>query len=112
MNVTAREFLGNKQRFFVLDVRTPSETALYSLDGSHLLPLNELFVRLSELPKDKEILVVCRSGNRSGFAAGLLKEKGYRAFNLDGGLRDLVFELFELRELSEAEADRILLKIG
>ena len=53
---------------FLLDVREPYEYAEGHIDGARLLPLGELGRRLNELPQDREILVICRSGNRSGTA--------------------------------------------
>lgn len=50
---------------FFLDVRTPEEWADYHIPNTTLIPLDELESRLDELPRDQEIVVVCRSGNRS-----------------------------------------------
>lgn len=71
---------------FLLDVRQPEEFAGGHLPGSRLVPLSELAVRLDELPSDREIVCICRSGSRSGAAARLLQERGYRALNLAGGM--------------------------
>ncbi|MBN1408896.1 MAG: rhodanese-like domain-containing protein [Calditrichaceae bacterium] len=75
---------------FLLDIRTEGE---YNgpqgrLDGSMLIPLNELESRIAELEqyKDKEIIVYCRSGNRSIAGTRLLLEYGYNAVNLLGGI--------------------------
>jgi rhodanese-related sulfurtransferase len=51
-----------------------------------LIPLDQLALRLDELPKDREIVVVCRSGNRSGVATALLERAGFDAINLEGGM--------------------------
>lgn len=72
---------------FVLDVREPSEFQAGSIKGAHLIPLGALAQRLSEVPKDKPVVVVCRSGNRSARATLLLREKGYtNVENLAGGM--------------------------
>ncbi len=71
---------------FLLDVREPYEYAAGHIDGARLLPLGELGRRLKELPQDREILVICRSGNRSGAATRQLVQAGYRAVNLSGGM--------------------------
>ena len=71
---------------FLLDVREPYEYAEGHIDGACLLPLGELGRRLNELPQDREILVICRSGNRSGAATRQLVQAGYRAVNLTGGM--------------------------
>jgi rhodanese-related sulfurtransferase len=74
------------QKLFLLDVRTPQENAAQSIEGSHLIPLQELGSRLQDLPKDKEIVVYCRTGSRSAFACAHLAGKGYNVKNLEGGI--------------------------
>ena len=63
---------------FVLDVRTEEEFygPLGHIDGAMLIPIDELSLRINELEdmKDKEIYVVCRSGNRSNVGKNILKE--------------------------------------
>lgn len=71
---------------FLLDVRTPQENAAEAIDGSHLVPVQELSLRLHELPKDREIVAYCRVGNRSAFACAYLSQLGYRVRNLEGGI--------------------------
>ena len=74
----------------VLDVRTKEEYygPLGHINGSILIPINELENRLSELNdyKEKTIYVVCRSGNRSGFGKDILNENNFKAINVDGGM--------------------------
>jgi rhodanese-related sulfurtransferase len=72
--------------FLLLDVRTPQEHAAQAIEGSYLLPVQELQFRASELPKNKEIIVYCRVGNRSAFASEFLSRLGYRVKNLEGGI--------------------------
>ena len=72
--------------FLLLDVRTPMEHAAQSIKGSYLLPVQELANRVQELPKDKEIVVFCRVGNRSAFASAYLARLGYKVTNLEGGI--------------------------
>jgi len=72
--------------FFLLDVRTPQENAAQDIPGSYLIPLQELGYRMNELPKDKEIVIYCRVGNRSTFACSHLSRMGYKVKNLEGGI--------------------------
>ncbi len=73
---------------FILDVRTQEEWNEFHIQGSTLIPLAELQNRLAELPKDRDILVVCRSGHRSLSAVGILQEAGFsRLASLSGGLQ-------------------------
>jgi phage shock protein E len=84
------EELGNKMKsgedFLLLDVRTPQEHAAQAIEGSYLLPLQELGFRLNELPGNKEIVVYCRVGNRSAYACSYLTRMGYKVKNLEGGI--------------------------
>ena len=78
--------LDEKPRPLVLDVREPSEYSAGHISGSTLIPLQQLSSRMSELPKDREIICVCASGSRSGSAARQLKSNGYNVLNLSGGM--------------------------
>jgi NADPH-dependent 2,4-dienoyl-CoA reductase/sulfur reductase-like enzyme/rhodanese-related sulfurtransferase len=71
----------------LLDVRTTPERQKGEIPGSLHIPLHELRARLSELPKDKEIIVHCQSGQRSYFACRMLSQMGYRVRNLTGSYR-------------------------
>ncbi len=74
------------EEFLLLDVRTPQENAAQAIEGSYLLPLQELGFRLNELPRNKEIVVYCRVGNRSAYACSYLSRMGYKVKNLEGGI--------------------------
>jgi adenylyltransferase/sulfurtransferase len=71
---------------FILDVREPSEHALGAIEGSRLIPLGELGGRLDDLPRDRPIAAYCAAGMRSGKAAKLLRDKGFQAVSLAGGI--------------------------
>ncbi len=79
----------NHKNAFVLDVREPSEYESGHLLNAKLIPLGKLKARISELEKqkDKPVVVVCRSGNRSGTACAILSKQGFtQAYNLMGGM--------------------------
>jgi rhodanese-related sulfurtransferase len=71
---------------FLLDVREPLELAVESAPGAVNIPLGQLRARLGELPRDREILVICRSGQRAYYATRMLLQKGFRARTLSGGM--------------------------
>lgn len=71
----------------VLDVRRADERARGCIPGSLHIPLDELRARLHELPRDKEIIASCQSGQRSYFACRLLSQHGFRVRNLAGSWR-------------------------
>ena len=75
-----------KREAYVLDVRDPLEYAGGHIPGAVSVPQSDLALRLGEVPKDRDVLVVCASGNRSLRSAGFLKAVGYdRVTNLAGG---------------------------
>ena len=73
---------------FLLDVRTQEEWDEYHAPNTTLIPLDELPSRLSELPKDQEIVVICRSGNRSQQGRDILLDAGFNATSMAGGLKE------------------------
>lgn len=71
----------------ILDVREVSEWDQFHIPGTKLVPLGELPNRLSEIPKDREVVVVCRSGNRSKTGRDILLEAGYeKVTSMAGGV--------------------------
>lgn len=81
---------GKDTNLVVLDVRTAAELSgeLGKLPKVIHIPVQELSGRINELSKykEKEIAVICRSGNRSRMATDILKKAGYNAKNVPGGM--------------------------
>lgn len=75
-----------KEKFILLDVREPREYAKARIEGSTLIPLGFLESRLGELDKGAKLVVHCKVGGRSAAAVKLLRDKGYDAVNLAGGI--------------------------
>jgi rhodanese-related sulfurtransferase len=74
---------------FMLDVRQPEEWDEVHIPGATLIPLGELPQRLGELPKDQEIVVYCRSGNRSQSGAEILAKNGFSGVtSMAGGITE------------------------
>jgi rhodanese-related sulfurtransferase len=71
---------------FLLDVRNPPELEVESIPGALNIPLPQLRARLAELPKDKEIAIICRSAQRAYYATRILLQNGFRAKNISGGM--------------------------
>ncbi len=83
----ARDLIEEKAELIILDVRTVSEYESGHLEGSINIPVEVLSQHLSELNPDDELLVYCRTGNRSATAVGILRENGYdRVYHMDGGI--------------------------
>jgi adenylyltransferase/sulfurtransferase len=82
--------IDSMEQILLLDVRTEGEYdgALGHINSSILIPLDELEDRIAELEpyKNREIIVICRSGNRSGYATRMLRGEGFNALNMLGGM--------------------------
>jgi sulfur-carrier protein adenylyltransferase/sulfurtransferase len=88
--ITPRQLAAEMQadpELFLLDVREPFEVNICSIDGAWLIPLGVLPARFAEVPKDRNVVVQCRSGARSAQAVEFLQKQGYtRVRNLVGGI--------------------------
>ena len=71
---------------FLLDVREPVELAVESVPGAVNIPMGQLRSRLGELPRDREIHVICRSAQRAYYATRILLQNGFKARNISGGM--------------------------
>jgi rhodanese-related sulfurtransferase len=71
----------------VVDVREPWELGVCRIEGARSVPLAELPRRAGELPRDRDLVLVCHHGSRSLHAAAWLARAGYpRVHNLRGGI--------------------------
>jgi len=71
---------------FLLDVREPVELAVESVPGAVNIPMGQLRSRLGELPRDREIHVICRSAQRAYYATRILLQDGFKARTISGGM--------------------------
>jgi len=75
------------EHLFLLDVRTPQEFAEGHIAGAVNVPYDQIAARLAEVPKDKDVVLYCRSGRRAGIAADVLAANGYtRLSHLEGDM--------------------------
>lgn len=82
-----RERLAGDFQGLLIDVREPDEYAVASIPGAKLIPLGTVQDHLGELPKDREILIHCKSGRRSARAVDLLLANGFTDVkNVEGGI--------------------------
>ena len=70
----------------LLDVREDWETALCRLENATHIPIEEIEFRTAELDQSEEIVVYCHHGVRSAAVANFLRQQGFKAVNLQGGL--------------------------
>jgi rhodanese-related sulfurtransferase len=75
------------QGAYILDVREPNEWTQFHISGATLIPLGDLPNRLNEVPKDRVVVVVCRTGHRSAQGRDILKAAGFtQVTSMAGGL--------------------------
>ncbi|MBS4200888.1 rhodanese-like domain-containing protein [Bacillus sp. FJAT-49732] len=82
------EKLKNGVKLNLIDVREIEEVEAGKIPGTVNIPLGLLEFRLNELEKEKEYVMVCRSGGRSGRAVQILESRGFKAVNMVGGMLD------------------------
>ena len=81
------EQIRNRDDVVLIDVREDFEYADGHIPGATLIPLGQIPDRLNEIPQDKTVVAVCRSGNRSGQATDFLREQGFdNVHNMQGGM--------------------------
>jgi NADPH-dependent 2,4-dienoyl-CoA reductase/sulfur reductase-like enzyme/peroxiredoxin family protein/TusA-related sulfurtransferase/rhodanese-related sulfurtransferase len=79
-----------KEGAFLLDVRTLDEFKLGSIEGSTLIPHTEIRSRINEIPKDRDVIIMCAIGLRGHITYRILAQNGYtKIYNLTGGYKTL-----------------------
>ena len=78
--------IDKNERFVLLDVREPHEYEISKIPGSTLIPLGTLPERFQELDKTAKLIVHCKMGGRSARAVQFLRDKGFDATNVAGGI--------------------------
>lgn len=89
LDVSPQEVLEKKKDLVIFDVRQQDEFVgeLGHIPGARLLVLDTLPAKLAEVPKDKTVVFVCRSGGRSGKATAYALGQGYKTvYNMKGGM--------------------------
>ena len=71
---------------WLLDIREPWEREVTAIGDDHHIPMNEVPLRVGELPMDRDIVVYCHHGVRSFQVAYYLRQQGYGARSLSGGI--------------------------
>jgi len=98
-SIKAKEFydwLSSGKDIFLIDVREPSEFKEGYLKGAVNIPLGQIEGGLQEIPKDKDVVVYCRTGKRSAEASKILVKNGYKkVFNLEGGIVNWPYEVIK-----------------
>jgi NADPH-dependent 2,4-dienoyl-CoA reductase/sulfur reductase-like enzyme/rhodanese-related sulfurtransferase len=77
---------GAQDGAFLLDVRQPVELVVEKVPGAVNIPLGQLRARLGDLPRNREIHVICRSAQRAYYATRILLQNGFKARNISGGM--------------------------
>jgi rhodanese-related sulfurtransferase len=97
---TLQSRLGDNEELLLLDIRTPSEVAQGAIPNATHMPMHLLPLRASELPRDKALVLYCRSGARSYHACQFLAQNGFdNMLNLRGGIIAWVRHGYEIDRL-------------
>jgi rhodanese-related sulfurtransferase len=81
------DWMTGQRDFFLLDVREAWEHEAYNIGGQHI-PMGKLMGRLSEIPRDKDVVLYCEKGIRSVIAIQRLEANGFgNLYNLSGGMK-------------------------
>jgi NADPH-dependent 2,4-dienoyl-CoA reductase/sulfur reductase-like enzyme/rhodanese-related sulfurtransferase len=78
---------------FLLDVREPVELVVENVPGAVNIPLGQLRSRLGELPRDREINIICRSAQRAYYGTRILLQNGFKAKDISGGMLSRAMEV-------------------
>ncbi|MFD0694873.1 rhodanese-like domain-containing protein [Paenibacillus sp. GCM10027628] len=91
-SIQPQKFLEDLDQFrlqdsIIVDVREPHEWEYYHLDEAVLIPMQQIPLRMGELPEEKDIYIVCAHGVRSYRVAEFLQQNGFdRIINVEGGM--------------------------
>ena len=84
--IELKKMLDSKADFKLIDVREEHEKEIANI-GGELIPMGTVMQRMNEIPKDKKVVIYCRSGARSGSVVKALEQQGYtNLYNLKGGI--------------------------
>ncbi|MDL4839607.1 rhodanese-like domain-containing protein [Aquibacillus rhizosphaerae] len=86
--VEVEQALGEENEVNIIDVREDVEVASGIIPTAIHIPLGDVESRMDELNKDKDYIIVCRSGQRSAHACQFLDSHGYKVANMVGGMLD------------------------
>tara|TARA_B100000809_G_scaffold266869_1_gene332358 strand:+ start:6201 stop:6515 length:315 start_codon:yes stop_codon:yes gene_type:complete len=88
-----QDLINNKADFQLIDVREVSEYELANINGE-LMPLQTVPNNIDKISKDKQVVIMCRSGKRSASAVSFLEQQGFNnIYNLAGGILDWKVEI-------------------
>ncbi len=92
-NISGKEFKkmieDEKDNLEIVDVREKAEYDLIKIKNSKLIPLSQIGSRIDEIDWSKKVVLVCRSGSRSGYVASMLVSGGKKVANLENGIYEL-----------------------
>jgi len=82
-----RRRLHNGEQVYMIDVREDEEVAAGMINGAKHIPMGEIPARLDEIPRNEEVVIICRSGGRSQHVCEYLNHQGiHNVINLKGGM--------------------------
>lgn len=91
--VEVEEIIANNKDIVIIDVREDEEVANGMIQDALHIPLQQIPEKISDLSKEQEYILVCRSGARSMKAALYMEEEGFKVANMVGGMLDWTDEI-------------------
>src|SRR5579859_5750844 len=74
-------------KLVLIDVREPHELEISAIEGARLIPKGQVSARIDEIPQDVDVVIMCKTGERSRNTVAMLQDKGFKnLFNLKGGI--------------------------
>jgi peroxiredoxin family protein/TusA-related sulfurtransferase/rhodanese-related sulfurtransferase len=96
LSISIEEFLKlNLNEVTLVDLREPDEVLVKGIEGAINIPFSKISSELSKLPKDKPVYCICRTGDFSEMVTDILTDRGYEAYNIEGGYEAYVKHLNE-----------------
>lgn len=88
-NISAKDFASlDFSTITIVDLREPDEVLVKGFEGAINIPFSEFATKLDTVPNDKPVYVICRTGDFSEEVAEILSDRGYEAYNVDGGFNE------------------------
>jgi peroxiredoxin family protein/TusA-related sulfurtransferase/rhodanese-related sulfurtransferase len=96
LSISIEEFLKlNLNEITLVDLREPDEVLVKGIEGAINIPFSKISSELSKLPNDKPVYCICRTGDFSEMVTDILTDRGYEAYNIEGGYEAYVKYLNE-----------------
>ncbi len=81
-----QDLMARGEKLFLLDCREPWEHKVARIEGAELIPMREIAAKVEKIPRDCQVVVYCHHGQRSLAVALWMRQAGFEALSLNGGI--------------------------